>query len=556
MARRQSAASRLASHISTKETPQSEPIPGDQGTRQVENSAGGFSFVVSLWDRLMRFLIIGTDKGSYYATEKKLTKENAECVLECAKEDFPRTLRTVIEVSDQGRAPKNDPALLALALLCTLPAPQSTMAFAELDKVARIGTHLFQFIEMLSHLRGRGRAFRRGFQNWYLMKDAKAVAFQVTKYQQRGDWSHKDILRLVKPKTDDPELNGVFAYITGKDWSKMPAGTAREYLEVVQTAKKADTEIQIVNLINEYNLPREVIPTEWLKKPAVWEALLERMPPGALVRNLGKLANIGLTTPMSTASGTVCAKLSDSEWLRRARLHPLSVLVALGIYRGGHGLKGSMSWMADPAIIDALDGAFYDCFAGVRPTGKRHLLAIDISDSMTWSNIAGTMLRPREAAAAMAMVSVRSEAQTHVCAFSAAGWTTDVTSQRFKSWPCGIQVATALTKKSRLDHAVESLGNMSAGDTDCALPMLYATAQKIPVDTFVVYTDNELWAGSVHPVQALRQYREKMGIPAKLIVVGMVSNEFSIADPNDSGMMDVVGFDTASPTIMADFARD
>jgi 60 kDa SS-A/Ro ribonucleoprotein len=46
-----------------------------------------------------------------------------------------------------------------------------------------------------------------------------------------------------------------------------------------------------------------------------------------------------------------------------------------------------------------------------------------------------------------------------------------------------------------------------------------------------------------------------MGIPAKLIVVGMTVNNFSIADPSDAGMMDVVGFDTATPQLMADFAR-
>jgi 60 kDa SS-A/Ro ribonucleoprotein len=33
-----------------------------------------------------------------------------------------------------------------------------------------------------------------------------------------------------------------------------------------------------------------------------------------------------------------------------------------------------------------------------------------------------------------------------------------------------------------------------------------------------------------------------------------VSNGFTIADPSDAGMLDVVGFDTATPSIIADFA--
>ena len=75
------------------------------------------------------------------------------------------------------------------------------------------------------------------------------------------------------------------------------------------------------------------------------------------------------------------------------------------------------------------------------------------------------------------------------------------------------------------------------------------------MDAFVIYTDSETWAGETHPVQALRQYREKTGIAAKLVTVGMVSNGFSIADPNDAGMLDVVGFDTAAPAVIADFIR-
>ena len=85
--------------------------------------------------------------------------------------------------------------------------------------------------------------------------------------------------------------------------------------------------------------------------------------------------------------------------------------------------------------------------------------------------------------------------------------------------------------------------------------MVHALEQKLPVDVFVVYTDSETWYGKIHPAQALQRYREKMGIPARLIVVAMVANRFSIADPEDAGMLDVVGFDTATPAVMADFVR-
>ncbi len=66
-------------------------------------------------------------------------------------------------------------------------------------------------------------------------------------------------------------------------------------------------------------------------------------------------------------------------------------------------------------------------------------------------------------------------------------------------------------------------------------------------------TDSETWYGKIHPMQALSQYREKMGIRAKLIVVGMTSNGFTIADPDDAGALDIVGMDPATPSVISQF---
>jgi 60 kDa SS-A/Ro ribonucleoprotein len=102
---------------------------------------------------------------------------------------------------------------------------------------------------------------------------------------------------------------------------------------------------------------------------------------------------------------------------------------------------------------------------------------------------------------------------------------------------------------------VRIIGGLPAGGTDCSQPILEAMKQKLDVDTFVVYTDNETSAGKIHPAQALQKYRQQSGRAAKLVVVGMISNGFSIADPADAGMLDVVGFDSSTPQIISDFAR-
>ena len=74
-------------------------------------------------------------------------------------------------------------------------------------------------------------------------------------------------------------------------------------------------------------------------------------------------------------------------------------------------------------------------------------------------------------------------------------------------------------------------------------------------DVFVIYTDNESYAGEVHVTQALKMYRQAMGIDAKLVAVAMYATRYSVADPADPKQMDVVGFDTATPNIISEFIR-
>ena len=90
-------------------TPQSQPIPG---SNQVRNSAGGYAWQVDDWVRLDRFLILGAEGGTYYITERDLVKQNHDAMLRCIKADGVRVVNRVAEISDAGRAPKNDPAIL------------------------------------------------------------------------------------------------------------------------------------------------------------------------------------------------------------------------------------------------------------------------------------------------------------------------------------------------------------------------------------------------------------------------------------------------------------
>ena len=112
-----------------------------------------------------------------------------------------------------------------------------------------------------------------------------------------------------------------------------------------------------------------------------------------------------------------------------------------------------------------------------------------------------------------------------------------------------------LSAKASLDTVLRKISGIPFGPTDCSLPMLWALKFKIPVEVFMIWTDNETWAGAMHPSEALKEYRSRMGINAKLIVCATEASSFSIADPSDRGMLDIAGFDSATPQIISEFAK-
>jgi 60 kDa SS-A/Ro ribonucleoprotein len=256
-----------------------------------------------------------------------------------------------------------------------------------------------------------------------------------------------------------------------------------------------------------------------------------------------------LLAPATDAARTIVARLADRDAIRRARIHPMAVLAALKTYAHGRGMKGSGKWTAVPQLVDALDGAFYLAFENAPSTGKRIMLALDVSGSMVAPVGGMPYLSCREASAAMALVTAATEPNHRFVAF---------TNGRYPSlhsrygYNTGLSPLT-ISPRQRLDDVVRVTSELPFGGTDCALPMMEALRERWAVDVFVVFTDNETWAGDIHPAQALRRYRERLGIASKLVVVAMTSNGFTIADPDDGGMLDVVGFDAATPRVIADF---
>lgn len=530
--------SRAVSSRNPKATPVSRKIPGREAD-MTRNNAGGYVFKTGDMEQFKRFLILGSATGTYYQNAESLTDQNTDVILNLFRDKVkgPEAVAELQRVSVEGLAPKLSPTLYALALAFTGCRTTKRAAKHCFNTVVRTHSHLMEFVSYANELRGWGRTLREAVAEWYESKSADDLTYQLLKYRNRNSWTTADILRMAHPKPVTDDHNKLFGWAVGK--KDEAVNKMMEYHLLAKEMPEIRTKLQIqqaVRYIQDGNLSREMIPNTWLNSKYVWEALLEKMPLTAMIRNLGKMTNVGLIAPYSEATKKVIARLKDVQYLKKSRIHPFNVLVAMDTYAKGRGVKGSLEWSPSQQVVNAMDKAFYASFDNIEPSGKNLLLALDVSGSMDWGTIAGTHITPMKAAATMALATAKVEENYHIVGFS----------HRLVDVP--------ISPEMRLDTVIKTMEKIPMGGTNCALPMKEALSKRWNVDTFHVYTDDETWIPDIHPKVALDQYRNKVNPDARSAVIAFTSTGFSIADPKDPGMMDFVGFDSSAPKVLADFS--
>jgi 60 kDa SS-A/Ro ribonucleoprotein len=527
-------------------TPQTE---SRFGKKQVKNYAGGYVYEADKWTVLDRFLIIGSESNTYYAKQQDLTKEQATNVLSLIAEDGHRVVDKIVEISDAGRAVKNNTAIFALALCSSFGDNETRKyAFSNLNKVARTVTHLFQFVDDVNKMRGWGRGLRNAIANWYTTKDFNTLAYQVMKYKNREGWSHKDVLTMSHAKAANDDQNFIFKTLVkgfsnddmnSLDVNKMKYIIGMNFQSFIT---KSDGTLDIdkaIEYIKEYNFPREVLPTALLSNTNVWSAMLNSgMPMTAMLRNLGNMSKIGLLTPFSESEKKVIDTMSDSAYVKKSRIHPLSVLMAMLVYKNGMGIKGTGTWDVNPRIITALEDMFYNSFSNIEPTGFRYLNALDISGSMHSPISAYPYIDSMTAMSAMSMSLVKSEANV----------LTGVFTTKFK--------LTDIDKNMKLTELVNKFKQYAyqMGGTDIASSINYLIKNNIPVDVIFIGSDGETWAGDRHVDEALSDYRNKFGLNTRLIVANTEVNMWSLTESSDNLSYNIAGFDSNLPTLVREMS--
>jgi len=485
---------------------------------QVLNNAGGYVFSIDDMNYLKRFLVLGVETNNYYATKNQILNEASERIKNTIANKGKEVVDMIVEVSDLGLAPKNDPAIFILAL-CASDKNLETRKYAlsKLDKVCRIPTHLYHFLTFIKGRRGWGRSLKKAVGNWLNNKLPKDLAYHLTKYNQRDGFSASDVLRLAKPVPSSEEHRLIYNYVTYNEKKKNKGkelllekenyfNESATYLKLIDKLPLMETE-DICQAIEKHALPYEVIPTE-KRKPEVYKSLIKKSGLTWLIRNIRNIHKHNLFDDDQTAQ-KYCDRFSK-EAIRKSRIHPINVLMGL-------------NHTDNKEVNQTLNNAFYDAFLNVEKTDKRLYIGVDCSGSMA-INIDNTNISSMQVAACLAMQFLKIEDDPYVKGFSKD------------------MIDINLKKEDSLQTVMSEIQKIDWKTTDCALPMLDAINKKLYVDCFILITDNETYYGKTHPFEALKQYRKWSGINAKLIVLATSTSEFSISDPSDAGMLDVVGF--------------
>jgi 60 kDa SS-A/Ro ribonucleoprotein len=501
------------------------------------NNGGGFTYTISDRDRLTRFLILGVDGGTYYVSEKDLTDQNVEWLEKLISNSPELVLDVVLDVSTNNRAYRNSAAIFVLALMLNhAPDSYKSQVVDAVSKVARTATMVYELAQYIENLGGWGRSKRRAVATWFTSKTPDQLAYQAVKFRQRNGWTLRDLMRLSHPVGIDQRVGN---FILGKE----PIFGGPSILAGFHEMQRSGTVNEVQLVLSQYpNLPWETIPTQFLKVPEVWKTLFynDSLNGQALVRNIVRLSRIGAFEDQSFAAD-YAIKLVDPGMIKKTRLHPMQYLLAGITYDKGQKNRGaglyssnirSKDWKSDPFITSALDEGFKLAFGNVDPVNQPIRIGVDVSSSMGWGLANGSDITAAEGAAAMAVILARSEPYVEIFGFASTIRNLKITDQD--------SLATVLRKT----------GDMTFGSTNPSALMKDATH----IDHFIVITDNEVNSGK-HISREMKSYRDKTGRIGSMTVMGMTATEFTLADPNDNRMLDVVGFDSAAPKVVTDFMK-
>lgn len=337
------------------------------------------------------------------------------------------------------------------------------------------------------------------------------------------------------------------------------------------------TEKYVKKILSKTNIPTEAVPNIWLKEYIYWKHAITKTPLTRLMRSLSVLSAHKIIDN-DFIHKTVIDKLTNRELILNSRIHPVSVINTKLTYDSGSGIKGSLEWEVNKEVSDALDKMITLSFLNspeimleklsVEGEECDIMFSIDVSPSMDAKAMLN--INCRDLASLICLMVIKSitknnkelEKRIMVNKFSSNsnnyGYMSSNKKQEEEEKDDGlwkVDFNSDMTVSECIKEINKNNDNWTS--TDCSLPITTAMKNKNRIKTFIVITDNDTNSNKRLPSEELKIYREKMNIPnAQLIVVALSANKFTIADPNDMGMLDICGADANISKLIVDFINE
>lgn len=512
-----------AGHPST--IPQSKPLPGRE-KEMTDNSSGGYSFKLEDAKILERWMINGSENGTYYTPENEVTVMGTATLKVVPKAKIVEIAKDVIE---NGRAPVLDYAIYCLAYVAYHGnVTEKQLVYSVAPTILTNTPQFTKFLQSYQAIKkietGKsnigGSGICRAISRWYDNMNAGQMCYQVAKYPQRNGFHHRDLLRLSHIgrtesngktyKLPDDKVSVVqYALWHAKGGDEKPSiitSTNKDHKHIAgkEAIEKATSLKDALKIMEDYHLTHEMVPTKFQGSKDFYEIMLTQSKVYATIRRLGAASAKGVFAPMSALTKEVVKRITDTEALKDQKVHPMRIYDAMTTYQLGRGEKGTLVWTPSSEIIAALELAFYNAIGVIPDSGKNILIAVDHSHSMHG--------KPLNFAAAMAAVLVRSQSSCHVI-----GYASEISTPQ-------------ITRHMGMNAIKAEIGRVGIpSGTNGALPYMYAQKECKDADAIISITDGFSWQGKTHISIEANKWRSACNKPTGKAVemissMGITSN--------------------------------
>ncbi len=486
------------------------------------------------WHHLSTFYPWNRRQEGYFPSSEKYFIDILKTNFDCHQENGLRFVRRIDAINAASSVLDRSPLIRSLAWSFKSDNKEvRAEALNILPRVVRSYDDLRLFIEETS-VQGWGRALRRAISDWFNAYDADTLLRESILKPRHAEWTLRELLHHTHPTVTDPRMRALFHWTTHRNLAEAIA-TARKTFPLIEgyyQIRGATDPLEVAAIIHAYELPYEMIPSTWLDKPEVWEALLEAMPLSTILSHLGRMTALGVLASEAPALRILVQTLDKREAIHDAGLSAFQILLALKIYTK----PGRKKWHPIPVLVRALNNAVDLALPLTEPCNKRLLIAVDTS----WykPRTPHTQINATEANALLALSFMRTEKDVDLVSF---GWG-------------GTPIS--LAPHDTLDQAIEIFAPKKDRFTTLQQPIDDAIKRGKPYDAILILTARKQSPEEVSPfTQALKRYRRSINQQTKVVVVAADSRSTSIVPKNDPLILGCSGFDAFTPSIIGDFLR-